>query len=49
MHTRTLWLVENEYDPQLPEEYNMVVESKFLIDVKQYQIKLNHLKELIIE
>jgi hypothetical protein len=32
----TSWLVEDEDAPQLPEEYKMVVESKFTIDVEEF-------------
>lgn len=35
-HPYTTWLVEDEDAPQLPKEYKMVVEAKFMIDVEEF-------------
>lgn len=35
-HPYTSWPVEDEDAPQVPEEYKMVVESKFLIEVEEF-------------
>lgn len=35
-HPYTTWLVEDKDAPLLPEEYKMVVEAKFMIDVEEF-------------